>query len=216
MTDRLKLTPIVDGSTSSVMTCLTTSKVTLIGLIGEQATEGALAALGLSPSPKVVIRNIPLNVSALLDQAFPQNMSGMARRLFCQARLLEYLGGLIDYLGIKDEGDAAPVSQRAQKLHEHLMAAEGKLPKLDELANQFGCSARTLNNEFKQVYGQSICAFINDHRLNEAHAAVQKSETPIKVLAERLGYNHTNHFLAAFRKKFGYPPGQLRKGKQAP
>jgi len=33
----------------------------------------------------------------------------------------------------------------------------------------------------------------------------------MKVLAARLGYSHVNHFIAAFKKKFGYPPGSLRK-----
>ena len=52
------------------------------------------------------------------------------------------------------------------------------------------------------------------HRLEAAHAAIQSSDVPLKKLAERLGYAHFNHFNAAFKKKFGYPSGSLRKGRK--
>jgi AraC-like DNA-binding protein len=52
---------------------------------------------------------------------------------------------------------------------------------------------------------------MTDHRLAQAHALLQTEQISMKVLAARLGYSHVNHFIAAFRKKFGYPPGSLRK-----
>jgi AraC-like DNA-binding protein len=33
----------------------------------------------------------------------------------------------------------------------------------------------------------------------------------MKVIAERLGYSHVNHFITALKRKFGYPPGSVRK-----
>jgi AraC-like DNA-binding protein len=29
--------------------------------------------------------------------------------------------------------------------------------------------------------------------------------------ATRLGYSHVNHFISAFKRKFGYSPGSLRR-----
>ncbi|NTW85245.1 MAG: AraC family transcriptional regulator, partial [Holophagaceae bacterium] len=34
----------------------------------------------------------------------------------------------------------------------------------------------------------------------------------MKALAANLGYSHVNNFIYAFKKKFGYPPGSVRKG----
>jgi AraC-like DNA-binding protein len=32
------------------------------------------------------------------------------------------------------------------------------------------------------------------------------------LILERLGYAHVNHFIAAFKRKYGYPLGQQRRG----
>lgn len=34
---------------------------------------------------------------------------------------------------------------------------------------------------------------------------------PMKVLASRLGYSHVNNFINAFKNRFGYSPGSLRR-----
>jgi AraC-like DNA-binding protein len=111
--------------------------------------------------------------------------------------------------------DATPTDQtikdKVHALHEHLLTSEGKLPTLDQLAKTFTCSVKRLNQAFVSEYGKSIYDFISTTRIEAAHAAILNSDTPLKILAARLGYSHVNHFNAAFRKKFGYPPGSLRK-----
>ncbi len=79
------------------------------------------------------------------------------------------------------------------------------------MAVRCGMSARWLNEAFTREYGQTIFSFITGHRLNEAHAAMQEGNLPIKMISARLGYSHVNHFTIAFKKKFGYPPGSLRQ-----
>lgn len=74
-------------------------------------------------------------------------------------------------------------------------------------------SARWLYEAFTREYGQTIFSFITDHRLNEAHVAMREGALPIKAISARLGYSHVNHFTVAFKKKFGYPPGSLRRGQ---
>lgn len=214
LTDQLNLVPILDGSQSSEMTCLTVGIPTLNKLIGETVTERLLGAVGLATCPQVRVRPIPLHVSAHLHGAIGSSVTGAARRLHCQARVLDFLGALIGTLLPGDERNdaaAAPSRRRAQAVYEQLVASRGKLLTLDELARRFGCSAKRLNDEFVAEFGKSIYAFVTTYRLDEAHAAILKSDIPMKKLAERLGYAHFNHFSAAFKKKFGYPPGSLRK-----
>lgn len=218
LTDQLNLVPILDGSQSSEMTCLTVGIPTLNKLIGETVTERLLSAVGLTTCPQVRVRPVPLHVSAHLHGAIGSSMTGAARRLHCQARVLDFLGALIGALLPRDErNDAAgePSRRRAQAVYEQLVASSGKLPTLDELARRFGCSAKRLNDEFVAEFGKSIYAFVTTHRLDEAHTAILKSDIPLKKLAEWLGYAHFNHFSAAFKKKFGYPPGSLRRNHPA-
>jgi len=85
------------------------------------------------------------------------------------------------------------------------------------LAQQYGISARVLNDEFRKVYGCSIFTYISELRLKEAHEVLLKTDIPMKTLAINLGYRHVKHVICAFGRKFGYSPGSLRKkGKQAP
>jgi DNA-binding response OmpR family regulator len=102
-------------------------------------------------------------------------------------------------------------AERARAVQQQLINTPGKLPTMDELAAQYGCSVRTLNNEFAAEYGQSMQSYIAEYRFNCAYAALQQTTIPMKILADQLGYSHVNHFISAFRKRFGYPPGALRK-----
>ncbi len=106
-------------------------------------------------------------------------------------------------------------TERARALYEQLVNTRGKLPTMEELATQYGCSIRTLNTEFSTEYGQPVSAFLIEYRFKLAHDAVQQTTIPLKILAEQLGYSHVNHFSTAFRKKFGYAPGYLRKNNGA-
>ncbi|MDD5216403.1 MAG: helix-turn-helix domain-containing protein, partial [Methylococcales bacterium] len=101
--------------------------------------------------------------------------------------------------------------EKVEKLHAYITSTKGKLPNLHDLAKQFGISLRTLNDLFTAEYGQSISAFINDYRLSAAHEALEHSDIPMKQLASELGYSHVNHFITAFKRKFSYSPGHLRK-----
>lgn len=127
--------------------------------------------------------------------------------------MLDYLSALVDNLCLKAANPSARrgTHSLAQDVHQFLIRAEGKLPTLDALARQFFFPAKRLNEEFIAEYGKSNNAFVSEHRLDEAHAAIQHSSISLKKLAERFGYAHFNHFSAAFKRKFGYPPGSLRR-----
>lgn len=71
----------------------------------------------------------------------------------------------------------------------------------------FGCSGRTLNNEFAAEFGDTIFDYMINRRLTMAHEAIRSSDVALKKVADTLGYTHVNNFSAAFRRKFGYSPG---------
>lgn len=210
--DRVDVTPLVEGSADSRMTCLTISRTALNLLVGGEAADHTLAALGLSPMPKVVVRTVPEAVLAHLHNANTDALEGVALRMFIQARVLDFLSALVDHLGTNGETPSlSRAKKRAQDIHHRLTETMGKLPTLEDLALEFNACARTLNSEFKAVYGQSIYAFISEYRLRAAYEALKSSDVPLKVLASRLGYTHPNHFVTAFRKRFGQTPGGLRQ-----
>jgi AraC-like DNA-binding protein len=134
-------------------------------------------------------------------------------RLYAQTKVLEYVWKLASYAG----GDRTPtrpghrVGSTVQALHDYLLTLEGSMPNLRDLAQKFGESPQCLNRNFVREYGQTIYATVINHRLTQAHRALLGSGVPIKTIAARVGYSHVNHFTHAFKSKFGYTPGSLRR-----
>ncbi len=56
-----------------------------------------------------------------------------------------------------------------------------------ELAKRYALSERVKNDEFKRRYAKSIHTYVTGLRLGAAHAALQASHAPLKVLAARRG-----------------------------
>jgi AraC-like DNA-binding protein len=168
------------------------TETVLAQLIGADLAEMLFLRLGLETPPVVKVRPIPVRVSAPLRAALSPQLQGTLQRLFAQSRVLEYLCALCAYT-TADAPRAPQLADRLHELHDELTHLEGQLPTLNALAVRFGMSAR---------------------RLNEAHVAIRDSEVALKVLSDRLGYSHVNHFNRAFKRKFGYPPGSLRRGRR--
>lgn len=206
---------LVEGGVTSEMKSVMVPDGVMRSLLGEREMESLLSGLGLSPERQAVVLPMPLYVSAPLREAMSDRFSGAARKLFAQARILEYLAGLLRFVVLKDPDPMQPPSDRKMEALRHLLVnLEGRTPTLIDLAKDFGMSARRLNADFTAKYGQSIYAFVTEHRLAQAHAILLSDPIPMKTLATRLGYSHVNHFSTAFKKRFGYPPGSVRKARK--
>ena len=215
--DRLHVIPFIDTSSDSDMTCLTLADSALTEMVGADMAEQLLDKLGLNPSPVVKVLPIPLHVTASLRACLSPALTGSLRKLFAQAKVLEYLCALTTHICVRSIVKPQVNRKRdaIQDLRNHLMQLEGKLPTLDQLAVNYGICAKWMNEAFEQEYGESIYNFITDHRLNESHAALLEGDVPIKIISIRLGYSHVSNFTVAFKKKFGYPPGSLRRDSRA-
>ena len=212
--NRLHLIPFIDTSSDSEMTALTIGDCALTEMVGADIAEQLLDKLGLNPPPVVKVMPIPLHVSAPLRACLSPALSGSLKKLFAQAKVLEYLCALTTHICVRSIEKPRPNRKREamEDLRSHLMQLEGKLPTLEQLSVRYGISSKWMNEAFEQEYGESIYTFITDHRLNESHVALRESNVPIKTISERMGYSHVSNFTVAFKKKFGYPPGSLRKG----
>ena len=204
---------LLDTSSDLVMTALVCSERELNALIGEDAGQQLLAGLGLAGSPKIKVVHIPLHISEPLRQCLSSGSSGALHALFAQSKILEYLWKLTTFTS------AAKVSTRPgpggvgtlRALHVYLLHLEGETPTLKELGYKFGASPQSLNRGFVSEYGQSIFVMVSNHRLQQAHQALLEGNLPIKTIAMHAGYSHVNHFTHAFKVKFGYTPGSLRR-----
>jgi AraC-like DNA-binding protein len=96
-------------------------------------------------------------------------------------------------------------------LHTELLQVTGEIPKLSDIAKKYNVTPFKLNQIFFENYNQSIYNFLANQRLDQAYQCLLKTDIPMKTLAHKIGYSHVNHFIAAFKKKFGVTPGSIRK-----
>lgn len=203
----------VDASYSGSWVALTIGRTLLDHLIGSKIADGLLKLINIKQPPSIAIKPIPPYISKHLISAASSSFIPSAHKILAQAKTLEYLAALIQHTGTPStttEFDHKAFI-RIQTLHAYLMECEGKLPTLDELSIQFGRSAKQLNDDFCQQYGKPIYSFMFDYRLDQAHEAIKDTNIPIKSVSAALGYSHVSNFTIAFKRKFGYPPGTLRK-----
>ncbi len=82
---------------------------------------------------------------------------------------------------------------------------------LVDLARRFGLNDFKLKSGFKQLYGTTVFSFLMDLRFSKARILLTESDLPIKVVAGMAGYRNPTNFSSAFKKRFGYPPGKVKR-----
>jgi AraC-like DNA-binding protein len=108
----------------------------------------------------------------------------------------------------------APVRPR------HLRAAVGYIEAhlsepmtLGDIAAAAGCSARTLNDAFREHFAVSPMARVRQLRLDAARAELLGGDVPVTSVAGRWGFTHLSRFSGAYFERFGELPSQtLRRG----
>ena len=81
-----------------------------------------------------------------------------------------------------------------------------------KLARKVGTNAKTLQDGFKQLFGETIFEYGQGLRLEHGKKLISETELGIQEIAEACGYAEQANFTAAFRKRFGVAPGVWRKG----
>jgi AraC-like DNA-binding protein len=187
----------------------------LATLVGEDSVGSITEVLGLRRGgTPTVVRPIPRHLLSPLTRMATNPYSGLVAKLYHQARVLDFLVGVVHHYTTEMDSRADGTGryrERVRDLHDYLTTLEGAIPSLHSLAQDFGLSAKRLNEVFAAEYGQSMFAYITARRLEAAHQAMLESDEPMKLVAQKLGYSHVNHFITAFKRKYGYTPGSLRR-----
>ena len=82
---------------------------------------------------------------------------------------------------------------------------------LFEIAGHCFVSPFHFSRIFKTFTSYSPHQFLLDTRLKHAELMIKSTDTPITQVCFSSGFQNLEHFSAAFRKKYRYPPSGLRK-----
>lgn len=89
-----------------------------------------------------------------------------------------------------------------------LTSIEGKMPSIQQLANNYSMSAPTLKRHFKQAFGTSIYNYYLTKKMEFAKEMLLKSKS-VNEVSFALGYESVSHFTAIFKKFHGYCPSKI-------
>ncbi len=79
-------------------------------------------------------------------------------------------------------------------------------PSLPQLAHQAQLNEYALKRNFKQVFGTSVFAYLQDYRLEQARQLFEGGHMSVAEVMLAVGLSDRQYFAAAFRKKFGISP----------
>ncbi len=158
-------------------------------------------------------KNRRLNV--LSAQLFGQPLEGTIGRLLTESYALELVARTLQT--IDRPGSDLPAGirpgdrMRMSKVRHMILDEPGADHSLQSLAREAGLSISGLKTKFRQVYGQSVFAFVHDVRMETARTGLERQGWSVAQAAHLTGYNHTSNFCTAYHKHFGHSPGSTEK-----
>jgi AraC family transcriptional regulator, transcriptional activator of the genes for pyochelin and ferripyochelin receptors len=143
-------------------------------------------------------RTLPINVGRLYFESRVMDLLANQCHLLLEAPVASPAIGKADLGGIYYARDI-------------LLRSLYRPPSLAELSRQICLNEFKLKKYFRQVFGQSVFAFVQEERLKRAKQLIFEGEKNISAIAYELGYAHPQHFQRAFKQRFDVTPGSLLK-----
>jgi AraC-like DNA-binding protein len=98
------------------------------------------------------------------------------------------------------------------KAHKLLLDDLSKKPlSLRMLSKTSAINEFKLKAGFRQLFGLSVFDCLQEARMQKARELLLSTNEPLKQICVLTGYPRMTNFITAFRKRFGYTPGSLRR-----
>jgi AraC-like DNA-binding protein len=90
---------------------------------------------------------------------------------------------------------------------------DGKIT-IPQLARQLGTNFVTLKRNYEKVFGIGIFPRLMQRKMNHIQLLLEKTNKPLKEIADLAGYQTLPGFINAFRKRFKITPKEWRKERR--
>ena len=124
-----------------------------------------------------------------------------------QISLLSRLSSSANQYGkqLKDQ-DIASIHHAAKVLVDEM----AEPPSILALSRRVSINDNKLKKGFKQVYGMTAFAYLQQQRLNKAKSLISEHHYSVMQVAGIVGFKSSSHFSKIFKQAFGVSPKQLR------
>ncbi len=176
--------------------------------------EGELAFLNNDNINQKLYAEAPISSSLamVIGPLFLVEPPGDTRNLFYRAKVMEVLS-LYFARGesesdqekcpfLHDEANVEKIREAKRLLISNMIDPPG----IKELSRLVGLNEYQLKVGFKNIYGNTVYKYLTDHRMDQARRMLDTGNYLVNEAAAEVGYSNPSHFIAAFKKKYGFTP----------
>ena len=164
-------------------------------------------------SAKKYYDNLPFtsSIAVVLSQVLQSKIHDSIKALYIKGKVYELLSlyfnksedpSVVQCPFLVDEENV----RKIRKAKEIVLERMTDPPSLENLAVEIGLSLKKLKEGFKELYGDTIYAYLLDHKMEEARRMLNSQKYNVNEVGLKLGYSTASHFIAAFKKKYGTTP----------
>ncbi|MBR1554804.1 MAG: helix-turn-helix transcriptional regulator [Oscillospiraceae bacterium] len=131
--------------------------------------------------------------------------------------LLLFLSSLDTRISQTEQHSCPPSQVRlAKAVCSYVCANMSRHFTIDELSEKFQVSPTQLKKSFRNVYGNSVYAYVRTQKMLSAARMLQETDRTILDIAGECGYDNGSKFSKAFREVMGMTPRDFRNQKNLP
>lgn len=144
-----------------------------------------------------------------LRTLFNSPLSGPLKKLLTEAKVQELLA--LQLFHFSDRTPKLPARDRdlMEDIRNYLDTHFLEDHTLKSICQRFGVNEFKLKSGFKQSFNTTVFDYLWNKKMEHAHSLLADRQLRILEVANLVGYQYTNHFSTAFKKKFGYSPSAL-------
>lgn len=170
------------------------------------------------PHSSGMFSNTPFAITpemyAIVSQLTNTAYLGQMKTLFLEAKMTElFLLQLQQQRQFSEKktfsfkkSDKDKIYDARQLLKEHL----NEFVTISRLAQLVGINKRKLALGFKEIFGYTVYQYIIDLKMQTAKSLLLDGNMNVNEIAYHIGYQNSQHFISAFKRKFGISPGKMK------
>ena len=157
-----------------------------------------------------MIPKLELSMEGFLSESQTNNPKNKAAGLFAELIVL-YLDNA---LGINQEQDIDETKSKLDKIWQEVQENPSRNWTKFEMAKKLYVSASTFDRMVKKYYNITPWQKVIQIRMDQAEIFLSKTDYPLQVIAEQLGYANEFIFSSAFKKHSSLSPKIFRQKKR--
>lgn len=151
------------------------------------------------------------NEIVVLNQMFHYGLHSSLEKLYSKGKVYELLSLYFNKSNnddaqkcpfLEDEANVEKVRKAKKLIIENMVDP----PSLNELSDKVKLPLQHLKDGFKQIYGETVFAFLFNYKMEYARKLLASKKYNITETSFEVGYSTPSHFIVAFKKKFGSTP----------